>query len=113
MSILSDFETDIQAELFDSDGVAEMVTYQPLDGAEKQVLAIAEIGNQKMPNASEKDRAYMDALFSILKSDIPEPQSGDKIIHRGVVYDFYSIQECSAGIYHLRFTYGLSAITYP
>ena len=111
MSILSDFEADIRSQLFDPDGVEETITYK--SGTEsKEILAIAEIGNTNMPNASEKDHAYMDALFSVLKSDVPSPQSGDKIIHRGVTYDFYSIQEYSSGIYRLRFTYGLSAMPY-
>ena len=66
-----------------------------------------------MPNAEEKNHAYMDALFSVREADIPDPQSGDTILYRGKTYEFFAIQEYSLGIFHLRFIYGRSAVDFP
>jgi hypothetical protein len=113
MSLLADFEEDLQSQLFDAGGVAEKIIYKSAGGETKTVLAVIELGNQKMPNADEKNRAYMDALFSIRDSDLSNPRSGDKIIYNGDTYDFYTVQEHSSlGITILRFVRGRTGVTF-
>lgn len=114
MSVLSDIESDYLKETFDSRyGLAEKATYIPVDGDEKEILVVADVGNTRLTDADRENRSYMDALFSIRVSDIPKPISGDVILYQGETYHFLAIHKESMGFYTLRCVRNKTAVTFP
>lgn len=113
MSVLSDIQEDLHNNLFDTEtGIGEEAVYRYGDGTEKDIVVVADIGNTRMPDADRKDRAYLDALFTIKESDIPNPKSGDKIIYKGKSYDYYSIHNRTMGVITIRCVYGRTAVKF-
>lgn len=113
MSVLSNIQEDLQSSLFDTEGgIGEEVVYRFRDGTTKNIIAVADIGNTRLPDAERKNRTYLDALFTIKEGDIEKPKSGDKVIYHGKEYDFYSIHNRTMGMVTLRCVQGRSAVTY-
>lgn len=114
MSVLSDIRADYLQETFDTRyGVAEEATYITVEGEEKPILVVADIGNTRLTDADRENRSYMDALFSVRVTDIQKPISGDSILYKGETYNFLSIHKESMGFYTLRCVRNKTAVTFP
>lgn len=96
------------------DDMGYSVSYKSvLNDSDVQISATVEIQDYSTNNVmSRADRGYIQAIFGIRESDIPDPQSGDTIILDGRTYHFQNIVERNAGMYRLLFAFGKSAVKY-
>ena len=112
MTLKDDMLADVDSVFFNSDEMAETITYTS-DGVDKNISALIEIGTSSGEkwNLKERDRSYSDATFTIKQSDIPKPHAGDKILYNGKKYTFVTIDQYINGMYDLRFASKESAVS--
>ncbi|WP_196600102.1 head-tail joining protein [Pectinatus frisingensis] len=112
MTLKGDMLADVDSVFFNSDEMAETITYTS-DGTDKNISALIEIGTSSGEkwNLKERDRSYSDATFTIKQSDIPKPHAGDKILYNGKKYTFVTIDQYINGMYDLRFASKESAVS--
>lgn len=105
MSIKSQIVADVDI-FFNIDEFAEEATYNG-----KDILVIPKIGEgQSSKKPFENASRYVDAYFSIMASDVPDPEIGDVLVHNGKEWQFATIAETDGVIHRLRFTGDESAI---
>jgi hypothetical protein len=92
MSLKDLLKNDLDTVFFDPDGLAEAAEYNGT-----KILVIPQIGEGDAPETRRRM-----AFFRIKAADVPEPQLGDILLHKGVEWQLAGIAESSTLTHRIR-----------
>jgi hypothetical protein len=106
MSLKELIADDAANVFFNTDEFGEPATYN-----EVEITVIPKIGEgQTSKKPFENANRYETAYFAVMATDVPNPETGDVLVHNGKEWQFATIAETDGIIHTLRFTGNESAI---